>query len=72
MTRNHHWGSRWFTDRNRALWSSFVVRLPAGGNVFFAGDTDQQRALAGGGGGAGTDPPRVDPDRRFRLAPRKQ
>ena len=38
MTRNHHWGSRWFTDRNRALWSSFVVRLPHG-NFFFAGDT---------------------------------
>ena len=38
VTRNHHWGSRWFSDRNRALWSSFVVRLP-GGNVFFAGDT---------------------------------
>lgn len=38
VTRNHHWGSRWFTDRNRALWSSFVIRLP-GGNVFFAGDT---------------------------------
>ncbi|MBO9499928.1 MAG: MBL fold metallo-hydrolase [Novosphingobium sp.] len=38
VTRNHHWGSRWFTDRNRALWSSFVVRLPHG-NVFFAGDT---------------------------------
>ncbi|MGU3316048.1 MBL fold metallo-hydrolase [Sphingomonas sp. M6A6_1c] len=39
VTRNHHWGSRWFTDRNRALWSSFVVRLPSGGNIFFAGDT---------------------------------
>ena len=38
VTRNHHWGSRWFSDRNRALWSSFVVRLP-GGNLFFAGDT---------------------------------
>lgn len=38
VTRNHHWGSRWFSDRNRALWSSFVIRLP-GGNVFFAGDT---------------------------------
>lgn len=38
VTRNHHWDSRWFTDRNRALWSSFVVRLP-GGNIFFAGDT---------------------------------
>jgi L-ascorbate metabolism protein UlaG (beta-lactamase superfamily) len=38
VTRNHHWGSRWFADRNRALWSSFVVELP-GGNLFFAGDT---------------------------------
>ena len=38
VTRNHHWGSRWGTDRNRALWSSFVVRMP-GGNVFFSGDT---------------------------------
>ena len=37
--RSHHWGSRWFTDRNRALWSGFVVRLPEGGNLFFAGDT---------------------------------
>jgi len=38
VTRNHHWDSRWFTDRNRALWSSFVVGLPHG-NLFFAGDT---------------------------------
>ncbi|SDA17380.1 MBL fold metallo-hydrolase [Sphingomonas sp. NFR15] len=38
VTRNHHWGSRWMADRNRALWSSFVVTLP-GGNLFFAGDT---------------------------------
>lgn len=38
VSRNHHWGSRWFTDRNRALWSAFTVRLP-GGNLFFAGDT---------------------------------
>ncbi|WP_448662154.1 MBL fold metallo-hydrolase [Sphingomonas sp. CJ20] len=38
VTRNHHWGSRTFADRNRALWSSFVVTLP-GGNFFFAGDT---------------------------------
>ena len=37
--RVHHWGSRWFTDRNRALWSGFVVKLPSGGNLFFAGDT---------------------------------
>ena len=32
----HHWGSRWGSDRNRALWSGFTVRLP-GGNIFFAG-----------------------------------
>lgn len=38
VNRNHHWGSRWFADRNRALWSSFVVTLPSG-NLFFAGDT---------------------------------
>ena len=44
VERNHHWGSRWGTDRNRALWSAFTVRLP-GGNIFFAGDT-------GWGGGA--------------------
>jgi L-ascorbate metabolism protein UlaG (beta-lactamase superfamily) len=38
VTRSHHWDSRWFSDRNRALWSSFVVGLPSG-NFFFAGDT---------------------------------
>ncbi|MES2097635.1 MAG: MBL fold metallo-hydrolase [Pseudomonadota bacterium] len=38
VNRGHHWDSRWFADRNRALWSSFVVKLP-GGNLFFAGDT---------------------------------
>ncbi|MGQ0661465.1 MBL fold metallo-hydrolase [Sphingosinicella sp.] len=36
--RNHHWSSRWLTDRNRSLWAAFEVSLP-GGNVFFAGDT---------------------------------
>jgi L-ascorbate metabolism protein UlaG (beta-lactamase superfamily) len=38
VERNHHWSSRWGTDRNRALWSAFTIRLPAG-NIFFAGDT---------------------------------
>lgn len=38
VIRNHHWSSRWFADRNRALWSGFVVALP-GGNLFVAGDT---------------------------------
>lgn len=36
--RVHHWGSRWFTDRNRALWLGFVVNT-AHGSIFFAGDT---------------------------------
>lgn len=44
IERNHHWGSRWGTDRNRALWSAFTIRTPAG-NIFFAGDT----GWAGGG-----------------------
>jgi L-ascorbate metabolism protein UlaG (beta-lactamase superfamily) len=39
VTRNHHWSTRFGTDRNRALWSSFTLVLPTGGNVFFAGDT---------------------------------
>ncbi|HEX8573519.1 MAG TPA: MBL fold metallo-hydrolase [Allosphingosinicella sp.] len=38
VVRNHHWSSRWGSDRNRALWSGFAVRT-AGGRIFFAGDT---------------------------------
>lgn len=38
MARNFHWTSRWLTDRNRALWTSFAVRTPSGA-IFFAGDT---------------------------------
>ena len=38
VERVQHWSSRWASDRNRALWSGFTVRLP-GGNLFFAGDT---------------------------------
>ena len=38
VLRNHHWGSRWGTDRNRAFWSAFAVRIP-GGSILFAGDT---------------------------------
>ena len=34
----HHWGSRWFKDRDRALWSGFRLDVPGGG-IFFAGDT---------------------------------
>jgi L-ascorbate metabolism protein UlaG (beta-lactamase superfamily) len=47
IERVHHWSSRWGTDRNRALWSGFTIKLP-GGNVFFAGDT-------GFGGGSWAD-----------------
>jgi L-ascorbate metabolism protein UlaG (beta-lactamase superfamily) len=38
VERVHHWGSRWLSDRNRALWSGFTIETPAG-NIFFAGDT---------------------------------
>ncbi|HET9640932.1 MAG TPA: MBL fold metallo-hydrolase [Allosphingosinicella sp.] len=38
VMRNHHWSSRWGTDRNRALWSAFTVATPQG-SIFFAGDT---------------------------------
>lgn len=38
VERNHHWGSRWGTDRNRALWSAFTIDTGAG-RVYFAGDT---------------------------------
>jgi L-ascorbate metabolism protein UlaG (beta-lactamase superfamily) len=57
-SRNHHWSSRWGTDRNRALWSGFTIHLP-GGNVFFAGDT---------GYGDGSWPDEAARDGPFRLA----
>ena len=38
VLRNHHWSSRWGRDRNRALWSAFLIETGAG-NIFFAGDT---------------------------------
>lgn len=38
VVRNHHWSSRWGRDRNRALWSAFLIETAAG-NIFFAGDT---------------------------------
>jgi L-ascorbate metabolism protein UlaG (beta-lactamase superfamily) len=52
VARSHHWSSRWFSDRNRALWSGFALTLP-GGNLFYSGDTgagdlswvDEARAL---------------------------
>jgi L-ascorbate metabolism protein UlaG (beta-lactamase superfamily) len=58
VERNHHWSSRWGTDRNRALWSAFTVESPAG-NVFFAGDTGF------GDGGWAAEAARHGP---FRLA----
>lgn len=38
VLRNHHWSSRWLTDRNRALWSAFMIETPAG-KILFSGDT---------------------------------
>ena len=34
----YHWTSRWFLDRNRALWAGWTLIAP-GGNIYFAGDT---------------------------------
>ncbi len=34
----YHWTSRWFLDRNRALWAGWTLIAPAG-NIYFAGDT---------------------------------
>jgi L-ascorbate metabolism protein UlaG (beta-lactamase superfamily) len=58
VERVHHWGSRWMSDRNRALWSGFTVTLP-GGNLFFAGDT---------GWGDGSWPTEDARDGPYRLA----
>ena len=58
VERVHHWGSRWGSDRNRALWSGFAVTLP-GGNLFFAGDT---------GPGNGSWPVADAKDGPYRLA----
>jgi L-ascorbate metabolism protein UlaG (beta-lactamase superfamily) len=34
----YHWSSRWFLDRNRALWAGWTLVAP-GGSIYFAGDT---------------------------------
>ncbi|MCG2841413.1 MBL fold metallo-hydrolase [Sandaracinobacter sp. RS1-74] len=34
----YHWTSRWFLDRNRALWAGWTLIAP-GGNIYFAGDS---------------------------------
>lgn len=34
----YHWTSRWFLDRNRALWAGWTLLTPHG-NIYFAGDT---------------------------------
>jgi L-ascorbate metabolism protein UlaG (beta-lactamase superfamily) len=38
VERVQHWSSRWFVDRNRALWAGYTILLPAG-HIYFAGDT---------------------------------
>lgn len=61
VERVHHWSTRWGTDRNRALWSGFTIRLP-GGNLFFAGDT-------GFGGGGWADLAARHGPYRFAIIP---
>ena len=34
----YHWTSRWFTDRNRALWAGWTLETPHG-LIYFAGDS---------------------------------
>jgi L-ascorbate metabolism protein UlaG (beta-lactamase superfamily) len=34
----YHWTSRWFADRNRALWAGWSLLTPEG-TIYFAGDT---------------------------------
>lgn len=34
----YHWTSRWFVDRNRALWAGWSILTPHG-NIYFAGDS---------------------------------
>jgi L-ascorbate metabolism protein UlaG (beta-lactamase superfamily) len=34
----YHWTSRWFLDRNRALWAGWTLTAPEG-NIYFAGDS---------------------------------
>jgi L-ascorbate metabolism protein UlaG (beta-lactamase superfamily) len=61
VERVHHWGSRWGTDRNRALWSGFTVATPSG-KIFFAGDT-------GWGGGVWADEAAKHGPYRFAILP---
>jgi len=35
---SQHWSARSLRDRNRTLWSGYIVKTP-GGNLYFAGDT---------------------------------
>jgi L-ascorbate metabolism protein UlaG (beta-lactamase superfamily) len=68
IERNHHWSSRWMTDRNRALWSAFTIRLPAATSSLPetpAGATADGRARP-----RGTGQFRLahHPDRRLRAA----
>ena len=69
IERNHHWGSRWGTDRNRALWSAFTIRTPAG-NIFFAGDTGWGGGGWARGGASRPVPARHLADRRLSAARR--
>jgi L-ascorbate metabolism protein UlaG (beta-lactamase superfamily) len=34
-----HWSGRWAVDRRRTLWGGFVVEMPDGRRIYFAGDT---------------------------------
>lgn len=73
VTRNHHWSSRWGADRNRALWSSFVIDTPSG-SIFFAGDSgpgDMQWPEEARRAAAGPIRLAIIPIGAFRFTPRQ-
>ena len=70
VERNHHWGSRWGTDRNRALWSAFTVRLPRRQHLLRRRYRLWRRQLGRRSGAPGADPPRHPAGRRLRAARR--
>lgn len=72
--RVQHWGSRWSVDRNRALWSGFVVQFDnaSWGKLFFAGDTgmgDGQWPAEAAASGIGPIRLAILPIGAFRFVP---
>lgn len=39
VERTHHWSSRYGIDRNKALWSAFVIKTKHSKPIYYSGDT---------------------------------